>query len=226
MLIKFCGARTPAEVDVLAAAGADLVGLWHGVPGGRADLSLPRLCALAEAAHARPPLAPVLVTLRDKVAAVRAAVGCAAVSWVQLHGYQPPSFVRALKESTDATVIKVLHVRAGDCPERALIPAYERAGTDLFLFDSTTADGRVGSTGRRLEETTLLDLVERMSRPFLLAGGITADNRHEFGELTEHPGFRGVDVDSAARDEGGGFSPQRVEAISRTWRVARERGAA
>ncbi|MFD8816870.1 hypothetical protein ACFV23_36635, partial [Streptomyces sp. NPDC059627] len=34
MIVKFCGATTAAEVREMAAAGADLVGLWHGVPGG------------------------------------------------------------------------------------------------------------------------------------------------------------------------------------------------
>ena len=51
-VLKVCGATTTADVDLLAAAGADLVGLWHGVPGGGAELSLPDAVSLAGAARA------------------------------------------------------------------------------------------------------------------------------------------------------------------------------
>ena len=39
-MLKVCGARTLADIELLAAAGADYVGLWHGVPGGHAELSV------------------------------------------------------------------------------------------------------------------------------------------------------------------------------------------
>lgn len=227
MAVKFCGATTPQEVELLAEAGADLVGLWHGVTRGRTDLSLSQLTALTQAAHAIPPLVPVLVTFLSEVNTLREVVERAKLTWVQLHGYQPPSFVRAIKEVTDVTVIKVLHVRAAQCPERPLIPAYERAGADFFLFDAMTEDGRIGSTGRQLDADVVLRLVGRVSRPFMLAGGISADNRADFHQVAAHPRFCGVDVDTAARDFRGRLSPHRIGSISRAWRVAcgRERTA-
>jgi hypothetical protein len=35
-MLRVCGITDPAEIDLLAAAGVDLVGLWWGVPGGPA----------------------------------------------------------------------------------------------------------------------------------------------------------------------------------------------
>ena len=68
--------------------------------------------------------------------------------WVQLHGYQTPGFVRAVKGiAPEVRVIKVLHVRGGACIEERLIGGYEKAGVDVFLFDAVAEDGRVGSTG-------------------------------------------------------------------------------
>jgi phosphoribosylanthranilate isomerase len=219
MAVKFCGARTPQEIEMLAESGADLVGLWHGVPDGKADLSLDRLANLVEVAHATPPLVPVLVTLLNDRPELVEVVDRTKVRWVQLHGYQPPSFVRDLKRATGATVVKVLHVRLGECLERMLIPAYERAGTDYFLFDATTADGRVGSTGRQLDPSVVLRLASELTKPFMLAGGISAHSRPDFADVSTHPNFCGVDVDTAARDFRGNLSRHRIEAISEAWRI-------
>ena len=81
--------------------------------------------------------------------------------WVQLHAYQTPGLVRAVKGiSPDVRVIKVLHVRGGECIEERLIGAYEKAGVDVFLFDAVSEDGRVGSTGQTLDPELVASLAE------------------------------------------------------------------
>jgi anti-anti-sigma regulatory factor len=68
-LLKVCGATVDADVDALADAGAHLVGLWHGVPGGHADLPLDGLAGLAARARERG-VEPVLVTFLDDAGAL------------------------------------------------------------------------------------------------------------------------------------------------------------
>ncbi|WP_438486748.1 phosphoribosylanthranilate isomerase [Streptomyces sp. S186] len=217
MRVKFCGAVRAQEVRAVAAAGADLVGLWHGVPGGRAELSAARLTELAATARACD-LTPVLVTLARERAALVAAAAGAGVEWVQLHGFQPPALVRALKrELPHLTVVKVLHLQRTHCPEAPLIGAYERTGTDVFLLDSA-ADGRLGSTGRPLDPPAAAALAGRLTRPFLLAGGIGAENRADYAAVTARPGFLGIDVDSAARREDGALDAAKAGAVTRAWR--------
>lgn len=215
--VKICGATRRADIDLLAGVGADLVGLWHGVPDGHAELSADRLAALAQTAAATR-LRPVLVTLRTTAAGIRQVLSATGLSWVQLHGYQPPGTVRALKaEDEDLRVIKVLHVRDGDCLERSLIRAYERAGTDCFLLDSVTEDGRLGSTARILDVAVVLALADLISRPFLLAGGITADRAVLLREVSDHPRFLGVDVDTGARSDDRRFDRSRITDIRAAW---------
>jgi phosphoribosylanthranilate isomerase len=126
--------------------------------------------------------------------------------------------VRALKSARpDLTVVKAIHVRGSDSVERPLIGAYERSGVDVFLFDSLTADGRVGSTAHQLDPQVVADLAELISRPFLLAGGLTMENAVRFRQLAGHPRFRGIDVDSGARGPDGRICPERVAAIGRSW---------
>jgi phosphoribosylanthranilate isomerase len=221
MHVKICGATHLVDVDLLAGLGVDLIGLWHGVPDGHADLSIAELSRLAKAAKQNGSAHPVLVTLLNDLDTIREAVLDSGVRWVQLHGYQAPALVRALKATgpPGLRVIKVLHVRGRDCIERPLIKSYERAGVDFFLLDAVSQDGRIGSTAQRLDHTIVAELAGLMSRPFFLAGGISAENRSDYDELTRHPRFFGIDVDTNARTANGRFHARRVEAIRQSWRT-------
>lgn len=216
--LKVCGATQPAEVDVLGGRSVDFVGLWYGVPGGPADLELEDWRRLASSASAAG-LVPVLVTFAKDVEMLREALASAPVGWVQLHGYQTPGLVRKLKaEAPGVRVLKVLHVRGRECVEGPLIGSYEKAGVDVFLFDAVAKDGRVGSTGETLDPDFVASLADALTRPFLIAGGISAENRDRHEALTSHPLFLGVDVDTGARGADGRFSPDNVAAIAQAWK--------
>ncbi len=219
--VKVCGIVEPGELDALAAHHVDLVGLWLAVPGGPHDLPLERWRALAErAAEVEGGPAPVLVTFAKDAELLQSALESAPVQWVQLHGYPTPGFVRKVKAiGAEVKVIKVLHVKGGECVEASLIGSYEKAGADVFLFDVVTDDGRVGSTGQALDPAVVASLLDKLTRPFLLAGGISADNRDRYEELASHPLFMGVDVDTNARGADGKIDAARVEAITRVWKV-------
>ena len=221
--LKVCGIVESAEIDSLAAHGVDLVGLWLAVPGGPHDLPLDRWRALAQrAAETEGGPAPVLVTFTKDAEVLRGALESAPVQWVQLHGYPTPGFVRKVKAlgagGGEVRVIKVLHVKGGQCVEEPLIGSYEKAGVDVFLFDVVSDDGRVGSTGQALDPGVVAPLVDKLTRPFLLAGGISDANRGDYESLAAHPLFAGVDVDTNARDTGGNISAERVAAIARVWK--------
>jgi phosphoribosylanthranilate isomerase len=217
--IKVCGITSQAEIDLLAARGVDFVGLWWGVPGGPHDLPADRWRELADAAASAGQLTPVLVTFAKDADALRQTLEGSPAHWVQLHGYPTPGTVRKVKAiDPDVRVIKVLHIRGGECVEESLLGSYEKAGVDVFLFDVVTEDGRVGSTGQALDPAIVAPLADKLNRPFLLAGGISADNREQYEALVAHPLFLGIDVDTNARGSDGKVSDDNVEAISRTWR--------
>ena len=73
--VKVCGITEPAEIDLLARQQVDFVGLWHGVPGGPADLPLDTWQRLVAAAAATGRLAPVLVTFLKDVEEIRRGAG-------------------------------------------------------------------------------------------------------------------------------------------------------
>jgi phosphoribosylanthranilate isomerase len=221
--LKVCGIVDPGEIDTLAAHGVDLVGLWLAVPGGPHDLPPDRWRALAQhAADTEGAPSPVLVTFAKDAELLRSALESAPVQWVQLHGYPTPGFVRKVKaievDGEPIKVIKVLHVKGGECVEASLIGSYEKAGVDVFLFDVVSDDGRVGSTGQELDPSVVAPLLEKLTRPFLLAGGISADNRSRYENLAAHPLFLGIDVDTNARGADGRISADSVAAITGAWK--------
>ena len=88
----------------------------------------------------------------------------------------------------------------------------------MFLFDVVTEDGRVGSTGQAIDPDVVAPLADKLTRPFLLAGGISAANRDDYAALAAHPRFLGIDVDTNARTADGKISADNVQAISRAWK--------
>jgi phosphoribosylanthranilate isomerase len=217
--VKVCGIVEPPELDVLAAQGVDFVGLWWGVPGGPHDLDRTRWRELADVAAATGSLTPVLVTFAKDAEQLRETLEGSPVRWIQLHGYPTPGTIRKIKAiAPDVRVIKVLHIKGGECVEESLIGSYEKAGVDVFLFDVVSDDGRVGSTGQAIDPAVVAPLADKLTRPFLLAGGISATNRGDYESLAAHPRFLGIDVDTNARTADGKISSENVEAISRVWK--------
>ncbi|MFG3409301.1 N-(5'-phosphoribosyl)anthranilate isomerase [Streptomyces sp. NPDC048142] len=215
-LLKVCGATAPEEAAAVAPR-ADLVGLWYGVENGARDLTGARLTELADAVRTAGRAEPVLVTFLHDAERIAAAARAARVRWIQLHAYQPPAAVAALRAAVpDAVLVKAVHVLDGACVERPFLTAYARAGADLFLVDAATRGGAVGSTGRRVPAEALEALLPALPRPFILAGGLGEADApgHAFAA---HPGFRGVDIDHAARGDGGPLDPARVAALDRAW---------
>ncbi len=226
--VKVCGIVERSELDLLAAQGVDFVGLWWGVPGGPHDLERERWRELADAAAATKGLTPVLVTFSKDAEQLRETLEGSPVRWIQLHGYPTPGTIRKLKAiavgGDRVRVIKVLHVRGGECVEAPLLSSYEKAGVDVFLFDVVAEDGRVGSTGQAIDPAVVAPLADKLSRPFLLAGGLSAANRVDYESLAAHPKFLGIDVDTNARTTDGKISSENVEAISRVWKQPAENG--
>jgi phosphoribosylanthranilate isomerase len=219
--MKVCGVTSAEEVAVLGALGVDYVGVWHGA-GGRAELTLDRCRAMAGCARAAGP-EPVIVTFIADPRRVCDIALQADARWLQLHGYQSPTVVRALKLGLgdDVRIIKALHLRGRTCLEERLIAAYERAGVDVFLLDSTAPDGRLGSTGRPLEPRAAGRVIAKLSRPFMLAGGLDAAAARAHAANLGHVGCLGLDVDTGARAADGAIDVVKVRAIRDAWTARR-----
>ncbi|MFG2869666.1 N-(5'-phosphoribosyl)anthranilate isomerase [Streptomyces sp. NPDC048338] len=223
MLLKVCGVTTQQDIAVLARTPTQWAGLWYGVAQGHADLDRSQLVSLAAAARTSG-LSPVIVTLLSDPHGLSEVVNESGAAHVQLHGFLPPRQLALVREALPhATLVKVLHVAPGRVLEHTWIPAYQDCGTDVFLFDSFGADGRVGSTGTPLDGAAVTAALDRLDRPFLLAGGLSTPSEGEYRHLLGHPGFLGIDIDTAARHDDGRFDTVRIARTASTWREEHER---
>lgn len=200
--IKICGVRTIADAVHAARAGADLIGinLWPRSPRFVDDGLAAELCA-ALRREATPPKIVLVVVMPD-VATISGRVADMNPDYVQVHGVWGDEV-----QIGGVPVIRGFAV--GDAADIDEVMAWPG---DLVLVDARVT-GQHGGTGRAVPG----DLLERVLRPMLLAGGLTPDN---VGAAARRFRPWGVDVASGVESSPGVKDPRAVEDFIRAARTA------
>ena len=163
--VKICGLTREADVDAAVAAGADAVGLIAGVTVDTPrDVTLDRAATLAESVP--PFVTTVLVTMPADAAEARERIDAVGPDAVQLHAADPQ-----LVADLGDTAVDVLAVVDPTDPD---IDAYAEAA-DALLVDSVDAEGG-GGTGETHDWERTAAIVDSLSVPVVLAGGLTPEN--------------------------------------------------
>jgi len=163
--IKFCGIARLEDAERAVELGAWAVGmvLW---PGSARACPPDVAAAIGAALHRRAEVAGVFVNahLDEVVAAAEAN----ALTLVQLHGDEGPSFCGEVARRTGAKVIKAARVQASSD-----VQALRAFHTDFHLLDAYAA-GIPGGTG----ETFAWELARAhpRDRPLILSGGLSPEN--------------------------------------------------
>ncbi|MGO0122424.1 phosphoribosylanthranilate isomerase [Desulfothermobacter acidiphilus] len=162
--VKICGIRDAATAAVAVEAGADALGFVLApsprqvtpTQAGEIIASLPPLVA-AVGVFVDAPL-DLVVELVDS---------CRFTA-VQLHGQEPPAYLRELQRRVRVPLIKAFRVAA---PEDLL--GVETYPADAYLFD-TRVPSRSGGTGQSFDWSLLRG--KTFSSPVILAGGLNPEN--------------------------------------------------
>jgi phosphoribosylanthranilate isomerase len=165
--VKICGVTNEADRGAVVGAGADAVGVIHGVP-----VDTPRKVdeATAESLVAGvPPLVTsVLVTMPTTVQQAVNRVDEIEPDAVQVHDGLDPAELGALSRRVGQQVIAVVDVGADD------IEAYADHA-DALLVDSVDEAG-AGGTGETHDWERTREIVGSLDVPVILAGGLAPDN--------------------------------------------------
>lgn len=202
--MKICGLRTPAHVSAVARAGAAYAGFVF-FPKSPRNVTLPeaRLAAMA----APPGLAKVALTVDADDAALDAIVAAVPLDMLQLQGRESPDRVAEVRARYGLPVIKAIGL--ADEGDLSAIFAFSSVA-DQLLIDAKPPGGADLPGGNGLAFDWRLLAGRRWLRPWMLAGGLTAENVAEAVRLT---GARQVDVSSGVESGPGVKDPGKIAAF-------------
>jgi len=212
--VKICGVKTAEALDAALDARADLVGFVFFPPSPRhLDLNLAR--ALASRVGDRAGIVALTVDADDRLLAD--IVETVRPMLLQLHGHETPERLAAIKARFALPVMKALAIETRADLDR--IKAYAGAA-DRLLFDAhpPRAATRPGGLGRPFDWTLLQGLDP--GRPFIVSGGLDAENVAEALRITR---AQGVDVSSGVERAPGDKDPAKIRAFIEAAHAAAER---
>jgi len=211
-IVKICGLNTLTVVDAAVAAGADMIGFMF-YPRSRRAVSPELARALGEEVEGTTRVAIVVDATDEEIDAITAT---GVIDMLQVHGGECPARVAELKARTGLPVMKALRVSERADVREAL--AFDGVA-DWILFDAKAPKDMKGALpgGNGLSfDWTLLEGLE-VATPWMLSGGLTADNVADAIRLT---GARAVDTSSGVEDKPGQKNPERIRAFLRAAKSA------
>lgn len=216
--LKICGITNADDARLVAASGADYCGILVDVPFSERSLSLLEAKDVASAADI-----PVVILLCDPDGAAAEGVVREIKPYaLQLLCRESPAFVREMKSRLPCRIWKTVHLPppAGQAsPE-----AYAQVGADALIVDrADRSEGvlRLGGTGKTVDWNAALSIVEAVSIPVLLAGGITPENVEQALDAVRPAG---IDVCSGVEASNGRKDPEKVRALVHHFNLAATRG--
>ncbi|WP_439923792.1 phosphoribosylanthranilate isomerase [Nitrobacter sp. JJSN] len=194
LIVKICGLSTPATLDVALQAAADMVGFVFFPPSPR-HLELSRARELG--AQVRGHAGKVALTVDADDATLGGIVEALRPDLLQLHGKETVDRIREIKQTFRLPVMKAIGVETS--ADLAALPGYA-AVADRVLFDARPPKDatRPGGLGVPFDWHLLENL--SLEIPFMLSGGLTADNIHDAVQITR---AGGVDVSSGVESAPG-----------------------
>jgi phosphoribosylanthranilate isomerase len=202
--VKICGINSVESADAALRAGVDFAGLVFFAASPR-NLRTDQAASLAARLRGRARIAALLVDANDE--AVAAAIAATQPDFLQLHGRETPARVAEIRGTFGKPVIKALSI--ADASDFSDLPAYERV-TDMMLFDAKAPANaaRPGGHGAAFDWQLLRG--RSFLRPWLLGGGLNADN---VARAIETSGAQAVDVSSGVETAPGVKSAEMIAAF-------------
>ena len=176
--VKICGITNLEDALAALACGADAVGFLVGQVHPSRSVFISAETAGRIVAKLPPFCSTVLVTHLSKPAAVVRAARTARVTTIQLHGETDPDEVTAVRRRLpQVKVYKAVHV----INATAVAEAQRFIGkVDAIVLDTALKEtGQVGGTGQPHDWRISRRIVQSVSLPVILAGGLNPANVQE-----------------------------------------------
>ncbi|MBL0318593.1 MAG: phosphoribosylanthranilate isomerase [Alphaproteobacteria bacterium] len=191
--VKICGLSTRQSVEVACNAGADYVGFVF-FPRSPRNISYEQAAILARLLPPSTPSVAVMVNPDDVQLLTMKSIF--EPDFIQLHGNESPERLNHIRALTGCQIIKALPIAAKS--DLKNIDLFDKAA-DIVLLDAKTPSGTLpGGMGLSFDWNLLKNSTP--SIPWMLSGGLNADNVKEALLLTDAPA---VDVSSGVESSPG-----------------------
>jgi len=198
---KICGLKTPETIHAAVQAGVDHIGLVF-FPKSPRNVSIEEAAMLASRIPTRVNIVGLFVNPDDQL--IDQVLEAVPLDIIQLHGTEPVEHVVELKQRTGRQIMKAIGIR--DADDFAAVTQYEPVVDWLLLDAKPPKDAALPGGNAVAFDWTLLE-GKSFSKPWMLAGGLTADNVQTAIRLTGAPC---VDASSGLEEAPGEKSPHKI----------------
>ncbi|MFK5979497.1 MAG: phosphoribosylanthranilate isomerase [Rhizobiaceae bacterium] len=201
---KICGLTTPAAVETAISGGASHIGYIFFAKSPR-NISPDNAATLADLARGK--VIQTIVTVNAGDAFLDEIVNKVRPNLLQLHGSETPERVREIKSRFNLPLIKAFSI--SEAQDLEITKAYEGVA-DQFLFDAKPPKGAdlPGGNGISFDWNLLRDFTS--STPYMLSGGLNADNVEEAVLLS---GAEAIDISSGVESAPGIKDIAKIETL-------------
>jgi phosphoribosylanthranilate isomerase len=213
--VKICGINSVESADAAVRAGANFAGLVFHPKSPRA-LNMEQARSLSERMKGRTRVVALMVEPDD--ATLNAMIANTRPDFIQLHGNESVMRVGEIKSTTGLPIIKVISV--AEASDLSGASAYE-AVADILMFDAKAPVNATREGGHGAAFDWQLLKGRTFSRPWLLAGGLNAENVARAVSISGAPG---VDVSSGVETSPGVKNPEMIRAFIENARNAQFAG--
>jgi len=201
-IVKICGLSKAQHVDTAVEAGAGLTG-YVFFPCSPRNVTIEAAASLTASVPDNVRKVALTVDADDEL--LDQIVAGAGVDTLQLHGHETAQRVSEVRQKYGLSVIKVLPIASADDVKAA--HAFETV-SDMLLFDAKPPKDATRPGGNAVSFDWGLLSDESWSVPWLLAGGLDAENVGTAIKATNAPM---VDVSSGVEDASGQKSIQKIQ---------------
>lgn len=181
--MKFCGLTRPCDMEAVNEIKPEYIGFVFAKKSKRyvtpqKAMELKKLLS--------PEILAVGVFVGEEPEVIARLLENGTIDIAQLHGSEDEEYIRRLKAMTDKPIIKAIQVTDESTYAETKLPS---CSVDYLLLDSGAGTGTTFDWNK----------IEKLCKPYFLAGGLSPDNVGEAIELL-HP--YAVDVSSGIEEDG------------------------
>ncbi|MAH84824.1 MAG: N-(5'-phosphoribosyl)anthranilate isomerase [Rhodospirillaceae bacterium TMED8] len=200
--VKICGITREKDVDAAVANGANMLGFVFFPPSPR-SVDIERAKSLVK--RVPPHVQKIALSVDASNSFLSEIVRGVDIDMIQLHGGETPERCQEIQSLSGVPVMKALAIAVPKDVSRArLFEPY----VDTLMFDAKAPVGATRPGGNALSFDWSLVFGKDWSKPWILAGGLTAEN---VGEAISKSGAVAVDVSSGVENRPGIKSVKKIQ---------------